>query len=388
MTNPRSQTNWQTPQELPDLRRVGIVALDTETKDEGLRADRGSAWPWRGGHVAGISIAWRADGEIHAIYIPLRHPDTDNFDPDRVYRWLKDLVASGVRIVTHNGIYDFGWLRAEGGVVMPPSDRLEETGALATMIDENQFSYSLDSLCGRYGLPGKDEALLRQAVEAAGFAKGRKKVNPQEHIWRLPARYVGPYAEADALNTLLLFEKLDPILDQENIRSAYRLEIDLLPMVLEMRRRGIRIDQDAAEQARDLLLANAMPRWRRFRNSMARRSAWTRSTVASGRKRPSSNTASPFRARRRAIRVSRPANPAGWQRIRTGCRRESRSRTNTKPRGPSFSKDIFSNTSLVDGFTPRYIRFAPTRAARGRRDFPTQIRRCSRCRFATRNWGR
>ena len=161
--------NWQTPQELPDLRRVGIVALDTETRDEGLRADRGSAWPWRGGHVAGISVAWRADGEMHAIYIPLRHPDTDNFDPDRVYRWLKDLVASDVRIVTHNGIYDFGWLRAEGGVVMPPSDRLEETGALATMIDENQFSYSLEALCARYGLPGKDEALLNQAVEAAGF---------------------------------------------------------------------------------------------------------------------------------------------------------------------------------------------------------------------------
>ena len=139
--------NWQIPRELPDLRRVGIVALDTETKDEGLRADRGSAWPWRGGHVAGISVAWRADGEMHPIYIPLRHPDTDNFDPDQVYRWLKDLVASDVRIVTHNGIYDFGWLRAEGGVVMPPSDRLEETGALATMIDENQLSYSLDSLC-------------------------------------------------------------------------------------------------------------------------------------------------------------------------------------------------------------------------------------------------
>ena len=76
-----------------------------------------------------------------------------------------------------NGIYDWGWLRAEGGVVMPPSDRLEEIGALATMIDENQFSYSLDALCGRYGLPGKDEALLRQAVEAAGFAEGRKKIN-------------------------------------------------------------------------------------------------------------------------------------------------------------------------------------------------------------------
>ena len=45
-----------------------------------------------------------------------------------------------------------------------------------------------------------------------------------------------------------------PILDREKTRDAYRLEVDLLPMVLEMRRRGIRIDQDAAEQARDQLL--------------------------------------------------------------------------------------------------------------------------------------
>ena len=56
--------SWQTPQELPDLRRVGIIALDTETNDEGLRADRGSAWPWRGGYICGISVAYRTDGDI------------------------------------------------------------------------------------------------------------------------------------------------------------------------------------------------------------------------------------------------------------------------------------------------------------------------------------
>ena len=82
--------NWQTPQELPDLRRVGIVALDTETNDEGLRADRGSAWPWRGGYVCGISVAWRDDGGIRGNYFPLRHPDSENFDRDNVSRWLKD----------------------------------------------------------------------------------------------------------------------------------------------------------------------------------------------------------------------------------------------------------------------------------------------------------
>ena len=46
--------NWQTPQELPDLRRVGSVALDTETRDAGCarravhplrRTDTSARWP-------------------------------------------------------------------------------------------------------------------------------------------------------------------------------------------------------------------------------------------------------------------------------------------------------------------------------------------------------
>ena len=76
-------SDWQPPAELPDLRRVGIVALDTETNDEGLRADRGSAWPWHGGYICGVSIAYRKEGGIRAHYFPLRHPDSDNFDPRR-----------------------------------------------------------------------------------------------------------------------------------------------------------------------------------------------------------------------------------------------------------------------------------------------------------------
>ena len=46
-----------------------------------------------------------------------------------------------------NGVYDWGWLRADGGIAMPPSDRLEEIGALATTVDENRSRYSLDALC-------------------------------------------------------------------------------------------------------------------------------------------------------------------------------------------------------------------------------------------------
>ena len=240
--------------ELPDLRRVGIVAIDTETLDRGLQADRGSSWPWRDGHICGVSVAWRADGVVRSQYVSLRHPDSDNHDATQVYRWLGGLFASPTRIVTQNGIYDYGWLGAESGLATPPSERIEEIGALAATIDENRRDYSLDALCKSYGLPGKDDAILRQAIEAAGFAPKRKKLVTQNYLWRLPARYVSSYAEGDAIATLALFEKLDPILDREKTRDAYRLDCDLVPIAIAMRAGGIRIDQNAAEQARDLLL--------------------------------------------------------------------------------------------------------------------------------------
>jgi DNA polymerase I-like protein with 3'-5' exonuclease and polymerase domains len=232
------------------LRNAGIIALDTETRDGGLAADRGSAWPWGDGHVCGVAAAWRSDGSIKSCYIPIKHPDTENFDGKQVFAWLRDLISSDVRFVTHNGVYDWGWLRTEMGVQMPPPERMEEIGALATLVDENRHKYSLESLCAWRGLPGKDETLLKAGAEHLGV----RPKDVKSHLWRLPAHYVGPYAETDAARTLELFESLDPIIDQEGTRAAYRLECDLLPMVLEMRRRGIRVDQTAAENARDLIL--------------------------------------------------------------------------------------------------------------------------------------
>jgi hypothetical protein len=157
-------TGWQTPAELPDLRHAGVIALDIETRDDRLGVKLGSGWPFHDGHVCGVSVAWRAGGNIQSTYIPLRHPDSDNVDPGRVFTWLADLVTSDVRIVTQNGGYDWGWLHAEAGIKMPSAERLEEIGALATLADENRRRYSLDAL---RGLPGKDTALLHEGAADA-----------------------------------------------------------------------------------------------------------------------------------------------------------------------------------------------------------------------------
>ena len=72
----------------------------------------------------------------------MRHPDTREFrSRRRLSAGCKDLIAADVHIVTLNGIYDWGWLRTDGGILMPPPDQLEEVGALATMVDENQPEY-------------------------------------------------------------------------------------------------------------------------------------------------------------------------------------------------------------------------------------------------------
>ncbi len=242
---------WSAPTELPDLRRVGVITLDLETKDDRLRADMGSGWATGQGYICGVSVAWREGGDIRACYFPIRHVDSANFDAVPLFAWLRDLIAAGVRIVTQAGLYDWGWLGTEAGILMPPSEQLEELGALATIVDENRLRYGLDALCEWCGFPGKDDTSLQEGAAALGL---KKRDKPAAHIWRMPAHFVGPYAEQDAIATLAVFENLLPVIDREGTREAYRLEIDLLPMVLEMRRRGIRIDVPAAERARDSLL--------------------------------------------------------------------------------------------------------------------------------------
>lgn len=238
-------SDWTAPTELPDLRRVDKIAIDLETRDDGIADDLGAAWPWRGGYVAGFSAAWREGEAIRAMYVPLTHPDTVNISREVAAAWLRDHV-SAAEVITHYGAYDWGWLRTDLGIKF--GQRHADTQAMAMMVDENRQSYSLAALCDWRGLPGKDESLLNKAAALYG-------VDPKSGMWMLPARYVGPYAEQDAIATLTLSESLAPEIDRQELGDALRLEHDLMPMVLEMRLRGIRINEERAHESRARVLA-------------------------------------------------------------------------------------------------------------------------------------
>ncbi len=241
------KSDWTPPAELPDLRQCKRIALDRETRDDGLTFGKGPGWAWGAGHVCGVSVAWHDDtGGVGSAYFPIAHADGHNFDKDAVARWEIDHQKSGVRFVFQNAPYDGGWGHRDMGVPIPPL--LDDTVCMANMVDENLPSYKLDDLCKWRGLPaGKDELLLLEALSAHGWPSTGDKI--KNNLWRLPARYVGPYAEADAVATLLLADSLDPEIDAQGVREAYQLECDLIPLVHEMRRRGIKVDLNAADRA-------------------------------------------------------------------------------------------------------------------------------------------
>ena len=282
--------NWQTPQELPDLRRVGIIALDTETHDEGLHADRGSSWPWRDGYVCGISVAWRADGDIRAIYIPLRHPDTDNFDPAQVYRWLEgsDRVRRAHRhherslrlgLAAHRRRHRDAAVRSARG-----DRRARDHGRREPASLQPRRALRNATAC-----PARTRRCCDEAVEAAGFAKVSKKINATgAHLATAgalcrPLRRgrCGRHARSCSKNSTRSWirkGRATPIGSTSTCcRWCWRCAVAAFASIrTPPSRRAI-----CCSAKRDAALAELSAQHRRAP------SAWPRSTAANGRKRPS-----------------------------------------------------------------------------------------------------
>lgn len=246
-------SSWVRPSELPDI-KPDDLGLDTENKDDGLASGRGPGWVYGAGRVLGVGASWREGKTLRKAYFPISHPDTENFDKAQVASWLKTITKRAKRIVFQNAPYDIGWLEADLGVpVSAYGNKIDDVGCMAVMIDEsNRNGFDLDAIAKRCGVAGKDDTLLKEAAHAYGIRPVDSEI--KGNLWRLPARYVGPYGEQDPASTIECAEVMRPELAQQGLLRAYQLEMDLIPMVHAMRKRGIRLDISHCEVSRDKLL--------------------------------------------------------------------------------------------------------------------------------------
>tara|TARA_R110000868_G_scaffold118_4_gene1214 strand:- start:255 stop:3125 length:2871 start_codon:yes stop_codon:yes gene_type:complete len=226
---------WVPPDELPDLSAAKEIAIDLETRDPNLK-NKGPGWPTKDGEVIGYAVAT----SFWSGYLPVKHFGGGNLDEGLIKRWLQKQLNTGADKIMHNAQYDLGWLRAEGFEVR---GRVIDTMVTANLLDENRFSYSLNALGYDYLGKVKSEKGLIQAARDFG-------VDPKSEMWKLPAMYVGEYAEMDATLTLELWGHFKTLIQQEGVQDIWGLETALLPHLVEMTRRGIRVDIDRAERSK------------------------------------------------------------------------------------------------------------------------------------------
>jgi DNA polymerase I-like protein with 3'-5' exonuclease and polymerase domains len=226
---------WVPPSELPDLTDAKEIAVDLETRDPNLKT-KGPGWPTRDGEVIGYAVAT----SFWSGYLPIKHFGGGNLDEKIVKRWLAKQLAAPSDKIMHNAQYDLGWLRAEGFTV---NGRVIDTMVTANLLDENRFSYSLNALGYDYLGKVKSEKGLVEAARDFG-------VDPKAEMWKLPAMYVGQYAEMDATLTLDLWTHFKVLIEQEGIKDIWELETALIPYLVEMTLRGVRVDLERAERSK------------------------------------------------------------------------------------------------------------------------------------------
>ena len=234
-----AQTEWISPESFPDLKDHKYIAIDLETRDPGLKS-RGSGALIGQGEIVGIAVAV----EGWSGYYSFGHKEGNFFDESVVMRWIQEVCALPNVKLFHNAMYDVCWLKAYGVQI---NGHIVDTMVMASLIDENRFFYSLNSLSIDYLGQVKDETALRDAADKAG-------IDAKSEMWKLPAMYVGKYAEKDAELTLSLFKKLSKEIKTQDLTKVFDLETQLFPCLIDMKFKGVRVDVEKAHKLKSTLV--------------------------------------------------------------------------------------------------------------------------------------
>jgi len=232
-------TEWVAPQDFPDLSEEKEIAIDLETRDENMKK-LGTGWARQDGEIVGIAVA---AGSFKGYY-PINHQGGGNLPRGKVIGWFQEVLKTDADKIFHNAQYDLGWIRSQGWEVR---GRVIDTMIAAALIDENRYSFSLNSLGFDYLGEVKAEDELKEEAATRGL-------DAKADLWKMPSMAVGFYAEQDAALTLKLWNYFKPTLVKENLLKVWQLEMELLPILIRMRETGIRVDISKAEDLKKQLI--------------------------------------------------------------------------------------------------------------------------------------
>lgn len=220
------------PFNLDRFHEMPIKAADTETT--GLY--------WYKDTVFGIALAGYDPeaGLMMSQYWDIR----DNL---RIKDKINKVFAKCDRIVNHNIKFD-ALMSLPSGIIFP-NDKLECVSVRAALINEHELSFSLDALAEKYLGMNKDNAIYQKLADLFGGKPTREA--QIANLWRAPPDLVGNYAVIDAELAALLWHWQEAEIEKQGLQKVWDLERRVLPVLLDIERRGVRVDLEATHKAFD-----------------------------------------------------------------------------------------------------------------------------------------
>lgn len=198
-----------------------------------------------------VTIAFRRnDGEYTGGYLELSE--------ERAAEAAREILLGTPEWVFHNAKFDLQKLILYGIITREDVDNhnIDDTEAIAHLLDENQVK-RLKTLAMRYLLwddtveiplasdPSRTR-LVSEEKYILDAVRRKMKLKKSDGYHLLPRGVVMPYAIADAEMTIMLYDKLWPWLTQKDdgLMELYHREMRLSLVLLDMERRGMRVDVD------------------------------------------------------------------------------------------------------------------------------------------------
>jgi len=255
------KSTWRAKENYPNLLgKAKEISFDVETYDPNLE-DRGPGALRKDGYICGFSVA-TDDG--FSGYYPIRHEGGDNLpDIGKTVRWLRDMLSDNTPKIGANLLYDLVWLHCD--LDIQAKGKMYDVQIAEPLLDENKWTYTLESLAVQYLGEHKEEMMLYEAGVILLKLKQKKQTKDESVdilqtmeearkdvikqvkglLYKLPARYVGEYGEADAVLPIKIFAKQKVLLKEKGLWDLFdNVETEILDLLLKMWIKGIPVDMD------------------------------------------------------------------------------------------------------------------------------------------------
>lgn len=200
-----------------------VLGIDTESNGRDYRHDPEAV-------TTGVSLA---DSPTSGKYYPLHHEIGVNLGPEGLAEIRKRIDDADV-LVFHNRKHDRLALKQLG--IDIDHKRTYCTMLMTHFLHENLPNKSLDYVCRRFGITGKDKSpLMEQFIKCLGWGG-------------IPVEVIRPYAERDAEAPYEIFEKLYPRFCAEGYERLWGREMAFSDLISQMECLGISVDQSLCRQ--------------------------------------------------------------------------------------------------------------------------------------------